>query len=155
MNMMHQDQITLRQTHNLSSRLTILSIWNHLFQSNKNTQVVATTRSRIVAAFGVRCPKKAALLVEEGLFALGVFVGPSLAMSAGAFSGNAMGAEVGLEVDGSEIGRSAHIFVPSLLSSESRQCPSNPSQVFVHFATRQVAPVSPSHSSNGSTLDAA
>ena len=137
------------------SGLAILSSYNQPFQSNKTTKVVATASSlRKVAAFGV-----AALLVGEGLFALGELVGHSLAMGA-------TGADVGLFDKSSKVGPeedwpvsadaiSTHSFVPSLLSGDDRQYPSHPSQLFAHFAVRQVASVSPSHSSNGSILDAA
>ena len=70
---------------------------------------------------------------------------------------DAIGANVGVaEVVGLEVvSRSAHMFAPSLLSGESRQCASKPSQLFAHLAVLQVELSSPSHSSKGSVLDAA
>ena len=53
------------------------------------------------------------------------------------------------------ISRSVHIFVPSLLSGESKQCASNPAQLFAHLTIAQVEPSAPSHSSKGKVLDAA
>lgn len=94
----------------------------------------------------------AEVLEMLGLEVDGVTVAPAgLPMGAGVFFVIATGAvvpdEVGLGVNSSEMGRSAHI--PSSL-----QYPSSPSQVFAHFAILQVESSSPSHSSNGSTLDA-